>query len=125
MNVKNETLPHAGGYIRTELGTYSREIVTINLGQKLQAGAVLGKLTGSDAGQYAAYDNGASDGSEQAAGILYDDVDATDADVKGVAHVRGPMEVHNGRLVFATGQDQAAQDAAIVDLAALDIIARS
>lgn len=120
---KTETLPHDGGFIVSELGTYSREIITVVLGQNLQAGAVLGKITAS--GNYAAYDDGASDGTEAAAGVLFGDIDATDADEKGAALLRGPAELHDGRLVFDSGQGGAAQAAARVDLLALNFILRS
>ena len=125
MSAKTENLPHAGGYIISELNTFSRETVTINQGQNLRAGAVLGRLTASpNAGQYKAYDNAAGDGSETAVAILYDDCDATDGDKEAVAHIRGPMEVREISLVFAADQDAAAQTAAIADLANIDIITR-
>lgn len=123
MAPKIETLPHDGGFIVSELGTYSREIITIVSGQNLQAGAVLGKITAS--GKYTAYDNGASDGEEAAAGVLFGDIDATDGDVEGTGFLRGPGELHEGRLVFDSGQDGAAIAAGKVDLVALDFILRS
>ena len=123
MQPKIELLPHDGGFIVSELGTYSREIITIISGQNLQAGAVLGKITAS--GKYTAYDNAASDGEEAAAGVLFGDIDATDGDEEGAGVLRGPAELHEGRLVFDSGQDGAAIAAAKVDLAALDFILRS
>lgn len=122
MSPKSETLPHDGGFIVSELGTYSREIVTIVAGQNLQAGAVLGKITASD--KYAAYDNDAATGIEDAAGILFGDVDATDGDVEGVALVRGPCEVVEDRLVWAATEDATDITAGKVDLAALNFVLR-
>lgn len=123
MNVKTELLPHDGGFIVSELGTYSREEITVVSGQNLQAGAVLGKITASS--KYAAYDNGASDGTEAAAAVLFGDIDATDGDEQGAALLRGPAELHDGRLVFDSGQSGGDEAAARVDLLALDFILRS
>lgn len=68
-------------------GHISREDITVASGAGvLGAGQVLGKVTLS--GKYTAYAPAASDGSEVAAGILYGQVDAAIADVKGVAVVR-------------------------------------
>ena len=124
MDIKNETLPHAGGFIVSELGTFSRDKIVIQAGQILQAGTVLGKLTGSNAGDYTRLDPGASDGSEAAAAILYADVDATAGDTDATGFLRGPAEVHDGRLVFASSVTVPQRAAAIAELAALDIIAR-
>lgn len=73
----------AGEFLMAEAeGTLSRDNITVSSGRSLAAGTVLGKVTAS--GEYVAYSNAASDGSEIAAGILYADVDATAADAKGV-----------------------------------------
>lgn len=113
---------HAGAFIVSEgNGKISREVVTIASGQNLKAGAVLGKITAS--GKYAEYDNTATDGTETAAGVLFDAVDASSADAEGVALVR-LAEVAKAGLVWEGTQDAAAQTAAYTDLAALDIIPR-
>jgi hypothetical protein len=78
---------YAGEFVVSEgNGKISRETITVLSGQKLQAGAVLGKITAS--GKYKALAPAAVDGSEAAAGILYDAVDASAADAEGVAIVR-------------------------------------
>lgn len=113
---------HAGSFILSEAnGKRSRENITVVSGQNLKAGAVLGLITAS--GKYAAYDDGAATGIEDAAGILLADVDASDADAVGVALVRD-AEVNQHQLVFAAGQDQTAQDNAAADLAALGVLVR-
>lgn len=62
--------------------------VTIASGQgELAAGTVLGKIT--ETGNYGAYDNTNSDGTETAKLILKEAVDATSADVKCNAYVTG------------------------------------
>jgi Bacteriophage lambda head decoration protein D len=60
----------------------------------------LGKVTAS--GKYKAFDPAAVDGSEAAAGILYDPVDASAADIEGVAIVR-PAEANAAELVWPEG----------------------
>ena len=114
---------HAGAFIVSEAnGHRSRESVTIASGQNLKAGAVLGKITAS--GKYAAYDNAATDGTETAAAVLWDAVDASGGDKPGAIIARD-AEVATAALVFAAGQDSTAQTAALADLKAVGIIARS
>lgn len=116
---------HAAGFLLSEAnGNRSRDVVTIASGQNLKAGAVLGKITsGSPTGEYKAYDNGASDGSQAAAGILLDDCDASDADTHAVAILRD-AEVNRNELVYDSGQNDAAKVAAVADLLALGILVR-
>jgi len=78
---------YAGEFVVSEgNGRISREIITVLSGETLTAAAVLGKVTAS--GKYKVVDPAAVDGSEVAAGILYDAVDASAADAEGVAIVR-------------------------------------
>ena len=106
---------HAGEFIISEgNGWISREGVTIVTGQNLAAGTVLGKITAS--GKYAAYSNAASDGTEVAAGILFEAVNATGGDKKGVMIARH-AEVNGDEL---TGNDANGT----ADLKALAIIVR-
>lgn len=104
----------AGEFLLSEAnGTRSRESVTVT-GGSYPAGQVLGKVTAS--GKYAAYDGDATDGTEVAAGVLYDAVDASTADATGVAIVRD-AEV-KGALLTDNDADGTA------DLAAVGIIVR-
>ena len=82
---------HAGEHIVEELGSpqFCREEVTIVSGQDLAAGTVVGKITAS--GKYAVYDNGAADGTQTAAGVLFDAVDASGGDAAGVITARGAV----------------------------------
>ena len=92
---------YAGEFLVSEgNGRISREIITVLSGQTLQAAAVLGKVTAS--GKYKALAPAAVDGSEAAAGILYDAVDASAADAEGVAIVR-LAEVNAAELVWPEG----------------------
>lgn len=103
-------------------GALSREAITVLSGENLVAGTVIGKVTAS--GKYVGYDNDAADGSQVAAGILFDAVDASAADALGVAIVR-LAEVDTDKLQWdAAVTTQGEKDAAIVDLAANFVIAR-
>ncbi len=80
--------------------------VTIKSGEGILAkGTVLGIETAS--AKYVAYDDGAADGSEVAAAIIADEVDATSGDQLVAAYIRGAFV--KSRL---TGYDAAA----LVDL---------
>jgi hypothetical protein len=112
----------AGEFIVSEgNGSISRETITVISGQNLAAAAVLGKVTAS--GKYKALDPAASDGSQTAAGVLYDTVDASAADAEGVAIVR-LAEVNAAELVWPDGITGAEKTTARGELAALTIIAR-
>lgn len=111
----------AGIHVISEAnGNLSREQITVDTGV-LEVGTVLGKITAS--GKYVQVDLGASDGSENAAGVLWDAVDATDADVEAAAHVR-EAEVLGSELVYPDGATQNDIDAINAALATLNIIVR-
>lgn len=96
-------------------GTISREEVTVAAAASaLVAGTVMGKITAS--GKYVAYSNGAADGSEAAAGILYAAVADSAADQKAVLIVRH-AEVAENRLTGIDANGKA-------DLLALGVIVR-
>lgn len=105
------------GLILSELpGHQSRKNVTIVSGQSLKVGDVVGKITSG--GKYAIYANGASDGTEAAAGVLVgEDVDATSADKAGVILFQG-AEV-NADLLRWGANDSTGITAGKADLAAL------
>ena len=73
----------------------------------LLSGTVMGKITAS--GKYTAYDDGNSDGTEDAAGILLNRVDPTNGDELGSLMVMG---------VVRTGSLYGLDAAAMTDLAA-------
>ncbi len=105
----------AGEFLLSEgNGKISRETIILVAGQNLEAGTVLGKITAS--GKYAAYADGAADGTETAVAILYDNVDATAGDVDAVVIARY-AEVSAALL---TGSDANG----VLDLAAEGIIVR-
>lgn len=113
---------HAGEFIVSEAnGTRSREVVTIIEGQNLVAGAVLGQIT--TGGKYTELDPDAEDGSEVAAAVLYDAVDATDGDTDGVIIARD-AEVNGAEITWPTGISGPETTAATAELAAAGIIVR-
>jgi hypothetical protein len=113
---------YAGEFVVSEgNGKISREIITVLSGQNLVAAAVLGKVTAS--GKFKALNPAAADGSEIAAGILYDAVDASAADAEGVAVVR-LAKVNAAELAWPPGITALQQTTALGQLRALTIIAR-
>ncbi|MDC7784774.1 head decoration protein [Rhodoplanes sp. TEM] len=116
---------HPGEFIINEAdGTYCREAIVISSGAgKVEPGTVLGKITAT--GEYKPAAVGASDGSDKAAAINIYGVDATSADQKVAAIVRGPAEVNGNFLVFDASVDTAAEKATkLAELAAIGIIVR-
>lgn len=124
MTINTEESVYAGEFLISEAddGELSRDSVVIASGAGvLKAGAVLGKVT--ETGKYVAFDSAATNGAEKAAGVLYDSVDATNADVNAVAITR-VAEVKADLLSFASTQDAEAKTSAIADLKELFVIAR-
>lgn len=112
---------HAGEFLMSEApGQRSRENVTIASGQDLPAGAVLGKLTSG--GKYVEYNNGLSDGSQTAVGVLISPCDASAGDVEAAIIARD-AEVNGDCLEWGS---ESATDitAGVVDLLAAGIVVR-
>ena len=115
---------HAGGFLVWEvLRDYTRETVTVASGAgKLAPGTVLGKIT--TGGKYTGLAPAATNGSQNAAGLLWAGVDATAADAPGVVVIRGPALVNQHELFWPDGATEAQITAATTALAALGIILR-
>jgi hypothetical protein len=97
----------------------SRSIgATLVSGQDLDAGTVLGVVTLS--GKYAAFDQDASDGTEDAAGILYGAVDASGGDQPCVVIFRD-ADVNSLEIGWPSDIDAGEKTAAIAQLEALGI----
>ncbi len=77
---------------------YCRETVTLLAGTNYPLGAVLGKITAS--GKYKLSPDTGTDGSEVAAAVLIEAVDATAADATGLVVARGPVIVSKAQLNF-------------------------
>ncbi len=115
---------HAGGFLVWEvLRDFTRETITLASGAgKLAPGTVLGKIT--TGGKYTTLAPGASNGSQNAAGILWGPVDATDADAPGVVLLRGPALLNRHEIVFPEGATDPQIATATAALAALGIVLR-
>lgn len=126
MSVKTEG-QHTGEFIVTESpGTLSRDKVTVTVpaNTTLQAGHVLAQLAAT--GKYVEYDNAGTDGSEDAAAVLFDElVNATGApvDLPGVVLNWG-AEVREADLQWKSGLTDNDKAAGLADLRALGIKAR-
>ena len=115
---------HAGGFLVWEvLRDYTRETITVASGAgKLEPGTVLGKIT--TGGKYTGLAPAATNGSQNAAAILWAGVDASSADAPGVVVLRGPAIVNRHELVWPDGATETQITAATTALAALGIILR-
>ena len=116
--------PTTGGFLVWEvLRDYTRETVTLVSGAgKLAPGTVLGRITSG--GKYTVLTPGASNGSQNAAGLLWGAADATDADAPGVVLVRGPAIVNRHEIIWPEGITEGQTNTAIAALTALGIILR-
>jgi hypothetical protein len=82
-----ETLgARAKNFLLGDLGQISYDDGIVASGNNLEAGTVLGQIT--TGGKLKAYTPGASDGTQNAYGVLTENVDATSADQKCVAVTR-------------------------------------
>ena len=115
---------HAGGFLVWEvLRDYTRETVTIASGAgKLEPGTVLGKIT--TGGKHTTLAPAATNGSQNAAGILWDAADASIADAPGVVLLRGPAIVNRHEIIWPDGANEAQITAATTALATIGIILR-
>ena len=123
MSILTET-NHAGGFLVWEvLRDYTRETVTIASGAgKLEPGTVLGKIT--TGGKFTKLTPAATNGSQNAAGILWAGLDASAADSPGVVVLRGPALVNRHEIIWPEGATEAQITAATTALGALGIILR-
>lgn len=105
-------------YEETDIGSYSRDIVTVAANQTLKCGS---PVAYNEAGtQVVEYDNADPDG-ETVIGILTEDVTTGASTVKATIVARQARIAPEG-LVWRTGLSQAAKDAGLADLRALGII---
>lgn len=81
------------------------------------------KVTVAAGTKYVQHDQDGTNGSEVAAAVLFDDVDATAADKPAVVHIRD-CEVAASKLTWQSDIDAGEKTAALAQLAALGIIAR-
>lgn len=101
---------------------YSREDVTVASGQNLVVGQVVGRVTAS--GKIATFNAGASDGTQNAIGIMAESVDASGGDKPGVIIARHAVIVDRDNLVWSGSPTNLQKDAAVAAMKALGIVAR-
>ena len=113
---------HTGEFLISEANGYrSRDTIVVLTGEVLNAGTIIGKVTAS--GKNVRYDPVSSNGSETVAGIVFGNIDATDADANAVIISRD-SEVNNELLTYSDGADASAITTANTELEALGIIVR-
>ena len=121
MPVLNEQ-NYLGDWLKFEADNlYSRDEVTVVSGQNLTTGTVVGVITAS--GKVTQLAPGASDGSQNAAGALLLDVDASAADKPGVIIARHAI-CSDKKIVWPGGITGPQKTAAIAQLKALGILVR-
>ncbi|MCC6366352.1 MAG: head decoration protein [Bryobacterales bacterium] len=121
MPVLNEQ-NYLGDWLKFEADNlYSRDEVTVVSGQNLTTGTVVGVITAS--GKVTQLAPGASDGSQNAAGVLLLDVDASAADKPGVIVARHAI-CSDKKIVWPGGITGPQKTAAIAQLKALGILVR-
>ncbi len=101
---------------------YSRDQVTVAAGQVLALGAVVGVVTATS--KVKGVDPSATDGSQAAAGVLIQAVDANLADRDDGLIVARHAIVADHALVWPTGITVAEKKSAIAQLKALGILVR-
>lgn len=123
MTVLNENLQRPGCYIIREANGYrSRERAVLASGSgKVMPGLVVGFVDADK--KFKPLDPDGSDGSQIAAGILFQGCDATDQDVRRTFSVRD-TEVHLGLLIWPEGISDVAKTSAISELEQLGLITR-
>lgn len=121
MPVLNEQ-NYLGDWLKFEADNlYSRDEVTVVSGQNLTTGAVVGVITAS--GKITQLAPGASDGSQNAAGVLLLDVEASAADKPGVIIARHAI-CSDKKIVWPGGITGPQKTAAIAQLKALGVLVR-
>jgi hypothetical protein len=100
---------------------YSRDAITVATGQNLTLGTVVGIKTADGKARILA--PAATDGTETAAGVLIQSVDATSADTKGVMVARHAMVADNA-LVWPAGITDNQKATAVAQLKAIGILIR-
>jgi hypothetical protein len=114
-----------GDWLKGELHDpkdFCRASVTVLAGSSLESGAVLGQISAS--GKYSAWDPDATDGSDEAAGILLYAVESdSDADEEKVAILaRGPAQIFASKLSWIDGLSEEDKLLALNQLSDVNIL---
>lgn len=93
---------YLGDAIKCEFSTdYCREVGTLITGQNLKSLTLLGRITATK--KLTQWNPSATNGSENVAGILVDDIDATTADQEGVFIANGPILLAFNFIILPAG----------------------
>ena len=123
MNVINQAL-NLGDLVKYEEDclNYSRDVVTVEAGQNLPLGCIVGRVTTT--GKVKQLDPGAEDGSQLPVGILLGDVDATLIDREDALMLARHGVVASKAVVWPVEISNAQQAAITSELASLGILIR-
>lgn len=115
--------PRAGAFLASEAnGTLSRDPILIAAGTgTVEPGTVLGRITAT--GQYVPLNLAGADGSEIAAGVLFDEVTRGGSPVRGVGVVRF-AELNGFELIWPGGITNPQKAAAIAQLEQRGLVVR-
>ena len=102
---------------------YSREVVTVAIGQNLKIGTVVGIKSDTGEAKIVSIADGETDGSDKAFGVLLDNVDANEKSKKALVLARGGI-VASRSLVFPEGATSEQIAKLTSDLDARGIIVR-
>jgi hypothetical protein len=105
-----------GDLLKFEINkNYCRETVKVASGQNLKFGTIVGMKTATGEVKIVSIDPEEEDGSDEAAGIILEDVDATGGAKKSVTISIGAMVTYNC-LVFPSGTTDTQKKKIITDL---------
>lgn len=102
---------------------FCRDSVTVITGQNLAVGTVVGIITAS--GKATILAPAAADGSQTAAGVIVEAVNATAADVPHYFLARGPAVLDTNKVVWPGGISAPQKATATAQLKALGIVLRA
>ncbi len=116
--------PTEGQFVKYEAAqNYSRDNITVLSGEVLVTGQVVGIVTAT--GKVRAWAPANGDGSQNAAGVMTLDVNATGGDKQGVMIARHAEVVSRDNLIYAGTPTNPQKDTAVASLKTLGILARA
>ena len=118
-NVLTEQITYGDWLIMEGAKRYSRDEVTLLAGKKYISGEILGIVTAS--AKHTSYNQDGADGTETAAAVLMNNVDATDADQPGVVIARH-AQVLKSKITWPSDIEAAEITAALAQLELVGIL---
>lgn len=102
---------------------FCRNAITVISGQNLALGTVVGTISAS--GKVTALAPAASDGSQNASGVILEAIDASGGDKAHYMLARGPAVLRLSRITWAGSPNAAQKAAALAQLNAVGIVVRT